>query len=322
MHKIAVMILFIFICALPVLAQSDESVSKETGGETTRLGRKPSSPQVHNWTGFYIGGNGYGSRDRVSADANLLVTQISGLFVASIGIIIVPGTERTLASSGNHTGWGGGGQAGYQWQSGKVVFGVEGDFDPFHRTASVSQSQQLVHTVLQPIDTIDVRRDVRLSRELSIRGRIGVAFGSNLVYGTGGYANARARVMSIDSFTDPGGPGQVSGCLLGFSPPCIFNGGPEGPVVTTASESHNMGGWTVGGGLDHALGRHYSIGVEYRHTSLGSKVFTLATQTTTNTGPEKRGTNGGTGVLGSVSTGPTRISLRSDAISVRFNFHF
>ena len=51
-------------------------------------------------------------------------------------------------------------------------------------------------------------------------------------------------------------------------------------------------------------------------------IFTLSNQTTVNTGPETKGDNGGTGILGSVSTGPTLISLKSDSFGVRVNFHF
>ena len=92
--------------------------------------------------------------------------------------------------------------------------------------------------------------------------------------------------------------------------------------MTTAGQSKNMGGWTAGAGVEQKLGRRLSLGFEYRHTDLGSKTFTPTNATTVNNGPETVGTNGATGLLGSVASGPTRISLKSDSFRVRVNFHF
>lgn len=269
-----------------------------------------------NWTGFYVGVNGTGSRDKVDASGTLQIQQISGLFVTGRGIVIVPGTTLPFAASHNETNWGGGGQLGYQWQSGNFVFGAEADYDPFHRNVAVAQSQQLPPTALTPATTIDSVRDVRINGEWSIRARLGVAFGGTLAYATGGYANARGRVTNVDSFTNPGGP--AAPC----TPACQANLGPEGPVVTTGSAHRNMGGWTGGLGVEQALGAHFSIALEYRHTDLGSKDFTPSGGTVVNTGPETHGNNGGTGSLGQVSPGPTNISLTTDALSLRLNFRF
>jgi outer membrane immunogenic protein len=275
-----------------------------------------SAAQAQSWTGFYIGANAQGSRDRVAADATLQIQQISGLFVTGRGIVIVPGTTRDFAASHRETNWSGGGQLGYQWQSGNVVFGAEADFDPFRRDLSVAQSQQLPPTAITPATTIDSVRNVRLDQEWTARARLGIAFGGTLAYAAGGYANARARVTSIDSFTNPGGP--AAPC----TPACQANLGPEGPVVTTGSARHRMGGWTGGGGVEQQLGAHFSLALEYRHSDLGAKDFTPASVTTVNTGPETHGNNGGTGSLGQVSGGATHLSLRTDALSLRLNFRF
>jgi outer membrane immunogenic protein len=272
--------------------------------------------QESRWTGFYVGANAAGSHDKVAADATLNIQQISNLVVAGRGLVVVPGTTRPLDASGSETNWFAGAQAGYQWQSGNIVFGAEAEFDPFSRNASVSQTQTLPITILSPVTTIDSERDVRINNLWSVRARLGIAFGSTLAYATGGYASARARVTSTDSFTNPGGPGAPN------TDGSTFNGGPEGPVVTTARDRRNMGGWTGGLGVEQALGAHFSVALEYRHTDLGAKNFTLANQATVNTGPESHGTNGGTGLLGNVSTGPTRVSLRSDAVGLRLNFRF
>jgi opacity protein-like surface antigen len=272
--------------------------------------------QPIDWTGFYIGVNGALSRDRERAAGDLQITQISGLFVNGRGIVIVPGTTRSFAASGRTDYLLGGAQLGYRWQTGNFVFGGEADFDPFHRDVTAFLGQVLPPTALTPSATIGAQRDVRIDREFSVRARAGIAFGHTLAYATGGYANARVGVNSFDVFSNPGGP--AAPC----TPACQANLGPEGPVLTTARERHAMGGWTAGGGVDQAIGSHFSIGLEARHTDLGSRDFALTSRTTTNLGPETHGDNGGTGTLGSVSAGPTRVSLRNDAISLRLNFRF
>jgi opacity protein-like surface antigen len=272
--------------------------------------------QPIDWTGFSIGVNGALSRDRAGTSGNLQINQISGLFVNGRGIVIVPGTTRSFAASGRTGYLLGGAQLGYRWQSGNFVFGGEADFDPFERDVSAFIGQVLPQTALTPQVTIGAQRDVRIGREFTLRARAGYAFGRTLVYATGGYANARVRVDSFDSYNNPGGP--ATPC----TPACQANLGPEGPVLTAASERHAMGGWTAGAGVDQAIGSHFSIGLELRHTDLGARDFALTGQTITNFGPETHGDNGGTGQLGSVSTGPTRVSLRNDAISLRLNFRF
>ena len=241
------------------------------------------------------------------------------MFVAGRGIIVVPATSREFAASRRETNWSGGGQAGYQWQADRFVFGVEGDFNPFHRTVSVTQSFQLPPTILTPNTSVEARRDVRLNREFSIRARAGGAFGKTLIYGTVGYGLARVRVSSIDTFLNPGG---LTAACPPASPCPQANLGASGPVVTTAEEEQNMGGWTGGFGVERKLGARVSAGFEYRHSDFRSKTFTLGNQATVNTGPEARGTNGVAGLPGGVATDPTRVSLKNDSFGVRVNFHF
>jgi opacity protein-like surface antigen len=158
---------------------------------------------------------------------------------------------------------------------------------------------------------------VRLSDQFSARVRFGYAAGKTLLYATGGYARTSAMVSAIDSFTNPGGP--AAACAPA---PCQANLGPEGPVVTTASERHSLSGWTAGAGIEQKLSKLLSIGLEYRHTDFGGHNFALANGTTVNTGPVTIGDNGQPGLLGSVSGGATRIKLQSDALSLRIALHF
>jgi len=270
-----------------------------------------------NWTGFYLGVNGFGARDRLHASDTLLINQISGLFVTGRGVVIVPGTSLPLSATGHKTNADFGGQLGFLWQSGPFVFGAEADGDPFRHSVSASQTQQLPPTALTPATTIASTREVQMDRQWSVRARAGMAFGNTLAYATGGYASARLSAFGIDSFTNPGGPAATC------TPNCQANFGPEGPNTTTSSNARGtVGGWTAGLGVDQRLGRHFSIGLEYLHTAFAAHNLTFQSTVTSFPGPFTHDNNGATGVHGQVLTAATRVALTTDAIGLRLNFRF
>lgn len=107
--------------------------------------KAPMAPMasVYNWTGFYLGVVGGGAWEASSGDPKM-----QGGFV--------------------------GGTAGYNWQTGNVVFGLEADA----AWADVSASATALGiTVSSKTDALG-----------TVRGRIGWAVNNVLFYGTGGYA--------------------------------------------------------------------------------------------------------------------------------------
>lgn len=98
---------------------------------------------VYNWTGFYLGIVGGGAWENSSTDPKM-----KGGFV--------------------------GGTAGYNWQTGNVVFGLEADGSWADVNASATA---LGVTVSSKTDALG-----------TVRGRIGYAVNQVLFYGTGGYA--------------------------------------------------------------------------------------------------------------------------------------
>jgi outer membrane immunogenic protein len=98
---------------------------------------------VYNWTGFYLGVVGGGAWENTSTDPKM-----QGGFV--------------------------GGTAGYNWQSGAVVFGLEADAAWADVSASASAFGVTVASKTDALGTV--------------RGRIGWAVSNVLFYGTGGYA--------------------------------------------------------------------------------------------------------------------------------------
>jgi outer membrane immunogenic protein len=120
----------------------------------------------------------------------------------------------------------GGGQIGYNWQRDRFVFGVEGDF----------QGADISGTAFDQFgDT--ARSDVNWFS--TVRGRLGFASGTWLVYGTGGVAFA-----DIDNrihFTD----GSVS------------------------RDSGTQTGYAVGGGAEWAFAPNWSAKAEYLYLGFG-----------------------------------------------------
>ena len=196
----------------------------------------PPPPFLPAWQGFYIGGNvGYGAAD-FEHGADLVhydFDQQSQVFAP--GIAIAPGGGFTA------DGLIGGVQAGYNWQVNALVFGIEGDisFADWNHESKAFDS---------PLDQFGINADIEgiasadIDLLASIRGRLGMAFGNALVYGTGGVAfadaEAQMRVDLVDDATvenvwkenaDFDGIGFVVGGGLGWMViPRTFSVGVEG----------------------------------------------------------------------------------------------
>jgi outer membrane immunogenic protein len=113
------------------------------------------------WTGFYAGVNlGYGWAD-VSTDV----------------------------TSSDLTGVIGGGQVGYNWQTGPLVLGIEGDFQGSGQNKSDSGT----------FGGVPFTVDQKLPWFATLRGRLGYAAGPWLFYGTGGaaWANYKLSITAL-----------------------------------------------------------------------------------------------------------------------------
>jgi outer membrane immunogenic protein len=130
----------------------------------------------------------------------------------------------------------GGVQAGYNWQMNSIVTGVEADLGYLGFKGQASSS-------LAP-DTIVSGTGGFYG---TLRGRLGYAWDRALLYATGGLMVADLGTSVND---------------VAFVP---------NPGIIYTDKTHVQAGWTVGGGVEYALARGWSVKGEYLHFDLGSK---------------------------------------------------
>jgi outer membrane immunogenic protein len=217
--------------------------------------KAPPPAPVYNWTGFYVGANvggGWGNQ----------AVNFSGS-AATLAAIAIGQVPASLA--GSPSGVIGGAQAGYNFQSGRFVYGIEADI----QGANIHSGATLSTAVAGGPFPVTTTADQNLSYFGTVRGRAGfTAMPALLLYGTGGFAYGGASVAS-STFTTPACPG--------------FCGSAANSTVLT--------GWTAGAGAEYAFSRNWTAKLEYLYYDLGSisQIYTdnlgrfAGTNVTTNT---------------------------------------
>jgi outer membrane immunogenic protein len=176
------------------------------------------------WTGVYLGGNLGGAWSQHS-----VTEQLYGL------------SFETGSSSGVFVG---GGQAGFNYQSGWFVGGIEGDFD---WASNNSNSVAIVVPKIGPNNLIKVTSDNQWIATLG--ARLGIAADNWLFYGKlgGGWAG-------YNGFT-------VTDVTTGAS--------------FTGSIGHARAGFLAGGGVEWAVTNNWTVKLEYESLGLNSRRFTV-----------------------------------------------
>jgi outer membrane immunogenic protein len=223
------------------------------------------------WAGFYIGVNAGGVWDRSSFGLDPGGYALPPFAFIDAGIpTFVPGTiplpGTVTLDSGRRGSFLGGVQAGYNWQFGSTVVGLEGQIDGL----KVSQAFAFAGPALNfPIGATSVSESLTgagtIERDIegSFRGRIGHAWDRWLVYGTGGVAVTSVRARGTFNYN----------LTLNGLPPI---GGLTNPSGSASSDSSKtLVGPTVGFGAEYAVAQNVTLGAEYRHTFYGSQDITL-----------------------------------------------
>ncbi|MDQ2083691.1 porin family protein [Xanthobacteraceae bacterium Astr-EGSB] len=215
-------------------------------------------PPVWSWTGFYIGGNaGYSWGE---SDTSV------GYVTAPGGVAIVPPAGSATSASFDLNGWVGGGQLGYNWQTGPWVFGIEADIQATGQdgdagflcaAAGLAGGACLPGLTFLPPGVTGTSLALSQSLEWfgTLRGRLGwTATPSVLLYVTGGLAYGEI---------------ETSGTLTGATPAGVL-------TSTGFSHSKTNVGWTVGAGAEAHLGGNWTGKIEYLYLDLGDVSGTVS----------------------------------------------
>jgi outer membrane immunogenic protein len=165
-------------------------------------------PPPFTWTGFYLGGNFGGGWASTTATDNL--------------------TGANLTS--NLGGWLGGGQVGFNYQAGNIVWGVEGTFD----WTSLNSTSGVAPTAFG-----NLQASANTQWVTTLAARLGIAMDRWLVYGKGG----AGWVGNNTTVTN-----QTTGLAV--------------------SSSNTNSGWLVGGGVEYAFTPNWTAKLEYDYLGL------------------------------------------------------
>ena len=197
--------------------------------------------QVFSWTGFYVGadiGADWATSD-VTATADPL-----GLGGPNNALLRQEGSRTLTASSVI-----GGLQAGYNWQTNNIVFGIEGDVAPLRASRTATPSFACPG---YGGGTCTYQEEFDRTFFATLRPRLGLALDRSLIYATGGLAVA--RWSSTDTL------------FISAAPP---------PASTSGSKT--VAGWTVGGGIEYAWTNNWSVGIDYLYAYLGNMITVTPT---------------------------------------------
>lgn len=207
----------------------------------------PTGPR---WSGFYVGGH-VGGADQSSR------TRLGGFGPTDSVSVSIEAGNVPAALNPNGRGAVAGAHAGFNFQTGPLVFGLEGDL-----SAMQTGGRQTVS-----VNPFGVQVTTRAENELltlgTVRGRVGFALGDFLIYGTGGYAFGRTSQTGS------------------INPDPIRN------PTYIANNTEMAGGWAAGAGIEYALngllgmpaGPRISLKLDYLHYDLGTQNLVLSETT-------------------------------------------
>ena len=183
-------------------------------------------PVIFSWSGWYAGLHAGYTWGRTS-------------YVDVLGYNTIPGDNIRY----NNDGFVGGGQLGFNWQSGMFVLGAEADVGYLGAEGSARAPASVLFF------NGDTVASTKSDLYFTIRGRLGLAMNQWLLYATGGGIGINTRTSVVDT------------C---FAPPC-------GGAIINATNERIRFGWTVGGGIEYALSSPWSVKGEYLYYDIGNQ---------------------------------------------------
>ncbi len=202
-----------------------------------------SEPGRVDWTGFYVGASG----GWVWTDANVKHSLEGKHYRSSVNK-----KKLELPYTLSDKGFVGGIQAGFNWQLGAYVLGVEADLNYLRAELQRGRTMALDPIRLLPNDALktSIHETLKAKHLFSLRARLGMESDGMLIYGTGGlaYTKLEYRFLGQTWYKDE------------EMEPCFGDGG---YYCASGGSSGYKPGWVIGGGVEWALDGNWSLKAEY-----------------------------------------------------------
>jgi len=240
-------------CCLATVAVTTLLAGSAVAADMPPAYKSPPPVAVYGWTGCYVGGHIGGGLARKDWEVDPSDTLRPGYSPSVIGALGGP------ADLGSHIGTGllGGIQIGCDYQLANMIFGVQADYTwtnlKGHHTNAIDFPNNLDPTL--PVSKTFTAHTT-IDRFGTITGRLGYSSDRAIFYLKGGAA------WIHESF-------DIAATLVGFFPGSFVIGSLTGEAGRT------RWGWTVGAGLEYALGRNVSALVEYNYLDFGTSSVTF-----------------------------------------------
>jgi len=201
-----------------------------------QTGLAAESASSFNWTGPYIGvhmGYGWGN-----ADTSFSPRPSAAQFANMAPTTLNPDPSGVV----------GGLQAGYNYQMGCFVVGLEADFSGSGMSGTQTVSPIIQNNGVPWPGAGFLRSHQETNWYGTVRPRLGyTVMPTLLLYGTGGLAYGDVTYSANSDFR------------------------PSGAAFYPASFSKTKVGWAAGGGVEYALMKNWTVKVEYLYMDLGSE---------------------------------------------------
>jgi outer membrane immunogenic protein len=210
---------------------------------------------VESWGGFYMGaGIGFRSSENdVNVNSATDTTAPAGLHNMFVDPGCFVGLPCATGQAFNGTAFRASPYIGYNWQIGRTVLGVEGDFSFADQTTTMSGGAYPA-TPFAAGGALSNSFSVRTTWDASIRARAGYLIDPEvLLYGTAGPSWIHVETTSNCSTLSSADGACVPG---GFAPASI-------------TDTQTKLGYTVGGGIEAMLGPNWIARAEYRFSDYG-----------------------------------------------------
>jgi outer membrane immunogenic protein len=164
---------------------------------------------------------------------------VAGVFLLSVSaayaqVLCIDGGGSNSATG---SGWVAGAQAGYNWQQGSWVYGLETDLSGTGLKSSMSGG------LVNPCPNDVANTSAKIDWYGTVRGRAGWTAGNVLFYGTGGFAYGKVDLSS--SFSTAG-------------------------LSLNSDTSSVRAGWVAGAGIEYLLQPNLTLNLGYQYVDLGT----------------------------------------------------